>query len=278
MSTGAISIGDYVATATYVGMVHAGASGVRALLRSYTRITHAFGRLDELLRGAGPDAEPLVDALQRTAVELTGVEFRYSRGDAPVFKGLSLAVGWGESVAIVAPSGSGSTLAKLLTGAVSPSVGRVSFGLVDGTRAPNISTVMQDDNLISGSIADNVRFFRPVSDADVMSAARAAGIHDAVMSLPMKYETQVSDAYKGLSGGQRQRVLLARALAGHPDILILDEATSALDIEIERQICERLAQLPITRIVFSHRTEAIRRAGRVIDLTRACATTELQAA
>jgi len=83
----------------------------------------------------------------------------------------------------------------------------------------------------------------------------------------MKYETLLSDAYKGLSGGQRQRVLLARALAENAGILILDEAAGALVIDTEREICERLARMPITRIAFSHRTESIRRASRIIDLS-----------
>lgn len=279
LSAGTISVGDYVATAIYVGMIHAGTSGVRAAIRTRTQIMHTFTRLDELLRGRGSGAEPMLDLHQQCAIKLVGVNYRYSQTDAPVFENLSLSVEWGESVAIVAPSGAGkSSLAKLLTGAVSPSAGIVSFGLVNGRRAPRVSTVMQDDTLISGSIADNISFFRPLSEADVMSAASSAGIHTTIMNLPMKYETGISDAFKGLSGGQRQRILLARALAGEPDILILDEATSALDIETEREICERLARMSITRIVFSHRTESIRQANRVIDLSICHAAKERHAA
>lgn len=82
----------------------------------------------------------------------------------------------------------------------------------------------------------------------------------------MRYDTIISDSYEGFSGGQRQRVLLARALAGHPRLLVLDEATSALDAETESMVLRALRSLNVTRIMFTHRAESIRAADRVVSI------------
>ena len=114
-----------------------------------------------------------------------------------------------------------------------------------------IGTVMQDDQLFAGSIADNISFFDPAPDVDwIAECARLAAVHDEIAALPMGFHTLIGDMGASLSGGQRQRVLLARALYKRPKILFLDEATSALDVDPKhaldaiaeeyRQICEDL--------------------------------------
>src|SRR4028118_526870 len=115
---------------------------------------------------------------------------------------------------------------------------------------------MQEDQLLSGSIAENICFFDSESDGDwIMECARTAAVHDEIMSMPMTYSSLIGDMGSSLSGGQKQRVLLARALYRRPRILFLDEGTAHLDDDNERHINEGLRGLSITRISVAHRPE-----------------------
>ncbi len=130
-----------------------------------------------------------------------------------------------------------------------------------------VGTVMQDDQLFAGSIAENIAFFDPAPDLErVEQAARLAAIHDEIVAMPMQYNTLVGDMGAALSGGQRQRLLLARALYKQPRILFLDEATSALDIGKEKAVNDAVRALKLTRVLIAHRPETIASADRVIVL------------
>lgn len=219
--------------------------------------------------GRGAQALPL-----RPTLELRDVLFRYAEGEPAVLAGCSLTIEPGESVAIVGPSGSGkTTLLKLLLGIHQPQDGEIRIGdqplalLGLQTWRACVGTVMQDDQLFAGSIADNISFFD--ADADptwIEQCARLACVHEDIAKMPMGYQSLIGDMGSSLSGGQRQRVLLARALYKRPQFLFLDEATSALDVDRERQVNASLRQLPITRIVIAHRPETIAAAQRVITL------------
>ena len=210
----------------------------------------------------------------RPTLTLKDVHFRYAEGEAPVLAGCSMSIEPGESVAIVGPSGSGkTTLLKLLLGIHQPQSGEIRIGgqplaqLGLQTWRACVGTVMQDDQLFAGSIADNICFFDADADADwIEQCARLACVHEDIVAMPMGYQTLIGDMGSSLSGGQRQRVLLARALYKRPQFLFLDEATSALDVERERQVNASLRQLPLTRIVIAHRPETIAAAQRVITL------------
>jgi ATP-binding cassette, subfamily B, bacterial CvaB/MchF/RaxB len=126
---------------------------------------------------------------------------------------------------------------------------------------------MQEDELLSGSIADNISFFDPDFDTQRMfQCARTAGIHDDLMALPMTYNSLVGDMGSSLSSGQKQRVLLARALYRQPRILFLDEATALVDLELENHINKNLHSLEMTRICISHRPGALPDSARVFNL------------
>jgi ATP-binding cassette subfamily B protein RaxB len=124
---------------------------------------------------------------------------------------------------------------------------------------------MQDDQLLSGTIADNICFFDAALDHERMElCVEIAGMHDEIMAMPMAYNSLIGDMGSSLSGGQKQRILLARALYRRPKILFLDEGTAHLDVEKEREINQRLRQLDITRISVAHRPETIGNDGLVV--------------
>ena len=215
---------------------------------------------------AGPVPEP--------RIEVHGVSFRYADDEPWVLRDCSLAIAAGESVAISGPSGCGkTTLAKLILGLLHPTEGIITIGGIDirryglGAYRAQFGAVMQEDELFSGSIADNISFFDPNADMDaIRRAALVASIADDIAAMPMGYETLVGDMGSSLSGGQKQRVLLARALYRQPRILLLDEATSHLDVSRERRINGEVARLAMTRIIIAHRPETIASADRVIHL------------
>jgi ATP-binding cassette, subfamily B, bacterial CvaB/MchF/RaxB len=130
--------------------------------------------------------------------------------------------------------------------------------------------VMQEDQLLSGSIADNICFFETTFDLQRMiECARIAGIQDDVMAMPMSYNSLIGDMGSSLSSGQKQRVLLARALYRRPKILFLDEGTAHLDTEKEKEINANLRHLNMTRVSVAHRPEITHGADMIIHLTTA---------
>ncbi len=208
-------------------------------------------------------------------IELRKVCFRYADGEHPVLSDIDLVIEPGESLAIVGPSGCGkSTLMKLLLGLYQPTSGEIWVGGEPlarmGTRAwrEGVGTVMQEDALFNGSVADNISFFDATTDpAWVRHCAHLASVHEDIVAMPMGYHTLVGDmGHTGLSGGQRQRLLLARALYRRPQVLLLDEATSSLDVERERLVNQAIRQLTLTRVIVAHRPETVASASRVVAL------------
>ena len=207
-----------------------------------------------------------------TSIEVRGLSFRYSDGEPYILKDLNLSIPAGQCLAITGPSGCGkTTLVKLLLGLLEPTSGEVliggvklrSLGLANYRQI--VGTVMQEDQLFAGSIADNISFFDPDANQDlVTSSARLAAIHGEITAMPMAYDTLVGDIGTGLSGGQRQRLLLARSLYKNPRLLFLDEATSHLDLWNEQLVNAAIKQIAMTRILVAHRPETIAMAQRVI--------------
>jgi ATP-binding cassette subfamily B protein RaxB len=210
------------------------------------------------------------------SLEVRNLSFRYADGEAWVLRHLNFKISAGQCVAIAGASGCGkTTLVKLLLGLLEPTEGKV---LIGGERLAVIGranyrqivgSVMQEDHLFAGSIAENISFFDPLADqARITEVAQRAAIHHEIAAMPMAYNTLVGDVGSGLSGGQRQRILLARALYRAPSILVLDEATSHLDVWNEQAIAASVKQMQMTRVLVAHRPETIASADRVIVLER----------
>jgi ATP-binding cassette subfamily B protein RaxB len=207
-------------------------------------------------------------------ITLSDLYFRYSAGTPDVLAGLSLTIPAGQSIAIAGASGGGkTTLVNLLLGVYQAQRGAIH---IDGVPLEQlgvaqwrnqVATVMQDDVLFAGSIADNISFFDTAPDTVWLEdCAVMAAIHEDIAKMPMAYQTLVGDMGSTLSGGQKQRVLLARALYRRPSVLILDEATSHLDMARETEVSSAIANMPLTRIVIAHRQQTLASVDRVVEL------------
>ena len=206
-------------------------------------------------------------------IEFDDIWFRYSDDEPWILKGVSGSVIGRTTIAITGASGSGkSTLLRILQGLLKPTRGSITVngtGIADALPSYRrlIASVNQGDDLLMGTIAENISFFDAPVDFDrVHSVARMAQIEVDIQGMPMGYNTVITDAGASLSGGQKQRLLLARALYKQPQILFLDEATSHLDTNTEELILGLVKQLPMTRIVVAHRPETIAACDQAVRL------------
>jgi len=272
-----LSIGMLMAYFSYRQQFVGKAQSLISKVFDYQMVTLELERVADIAL-ADPEQDLMGDAHVPRVIQgnilVKNLAFRYSEQDPYVFKNINFEIKAGESVAIVGPSGCGkTTMLKMLMRLLTPSSGEIFIDDVDVTRMglrdyrSQIAAVMQEDTLLSGSIADNICFFDAKPDFDrIYACAMIAAIHNDIISMPMAYQSLVGDMGSTLSGGQKQRVLLARALYVKPKILFLDEATSHLDAGNENVINEHIKQIGITRVIVAHRQETVQIADRIIDL------------
>lgn len=273
LSSGGMSVGMLYAFLSFSGVFTGRsialinqAQKVGMLRLYFERLADITGTVPEVAIGA-----PIVPLPPTLNVSLCDVGFRYGATDPLILKNVSFEIEDQDFVAIVGPTGGGkSTLLKLLLGLQAPTEGKI---LIGGEQAsPGLwqqwrtkaGVVRQDDQLLSGSLADNISFYDPDLDmTEVRKSAALAAVNEDIIKMPMGYLTQVGDMGSNLSGGQRQRVLLARALYRKPQILILDEGTANLDADTEDAIADMIDEMPVTRIVVAHRPALVGRAKKV---------------
>ena len=212
----------------------------------------------------------------RGEVVFDDVSFRYHEEGLLTLAGVSAVIPAGSTTAIVGETGSGkTTMAYLVARLYEPTRGRVTVDGVDVAKASlaslarTVGLVSQETYLFHASIRENLRFARPdASDEQIESAARAAQIHDLIVSLPEGYDTMVGERGYRFSGGEKQRIAIARTILRNPPVLVLDEATSALDNETESALQEALDELARgrTTIAIAHRLSTIRDADQILVL------------
>lgn len=272
---GAMSLGDMLAASSVALAVlapmesFAGSGQLYHAVRA--QVERLFDVLDTKQERSGTVRLP---AGRPNRITLRAVTFRYGSRQAPALSEVSLDLPAGQKLGVVGRTGSGkSTLGLILLGLLRPEHGEVRH---DGVTLADLDladlrahsgAVLQELSLFQGTIRENLTLARPDASAtEVIEAATLAGLHDDVLALPLGYETPVGQGGTALSSGQRQRVALARALVHRPRLLVLDEATSHLDPETERRVDDALATLDVTRVVISHRLNAVRNADLIVSM------------
>jgi ATP-binding cassette, subfamily B, bacterial MsbA len=279
---GALTPGALVKFLLYAITVAAAVGSLASLFGSYQEAVGAAQRVFELLEMRPTVAEPEVATPLhrpvRGALALEQVSFRYAPDLPLALDDVSLSIAPGEVVALVGPSGAGkTTVASLIPRFWDVTGGRITLDGVDVRELSfadlrgSIGLVPQEPALFSGSVRDNIAYARPdASDAEVLSAARAAHAMEFIERLPAGLNTLVGERGVKLSGGQRQRIAIARVFLKDPAVVVLDEATSSLDNESERLVEEAMEELLRGRstLIIAHRLRTVRRADRLLVLER----------
>lgn len=277
-AAGTMSIGTLVAFTALqaglfrpvMGMLSVGVQIV-ASLALFERI---FSYLDLTTDVPEPEHPVAVDHDRvRGHVRIEGVTFVYPGSDAAAVAGIDLDVPAGTTLALVGETGSGkTTLAGLVSRLHDPTAGRVTIDGIDlrDMAAADLTRIVgvvgQDTYLLHATVRENLRHARPdATDAEIEAAARAAQVHDLIVSLPEGYDTVVGSRGHRFSGGEKQRIAIARTLLRDPKVLVLDEATSALDTRTERAVQAAFDALAHgrTTITIAHRLTTVRDADRI---------------
>ena len=271
-----MTIGTLLAFLAYRGNFVTSATSLVDQFQRWRLLGVHLERLSDIVTEPKEDfsPQPCRARLMPPSVRLDHLTFAYDMGESPVIDRASVTIPAGSFVAVIGPSGAGkTTLFRVLLGLLSPQLGRVLIDEVPLTSATmaawrgRVGVVLQDDCLLTGTIADNIAFFDPNARREqIAKAARLAEIDADIARMPMGYDSLIGDMGAALSSGQRQRILLARALFRQPDVLFLDEGTANLDSQTETRISDMVACLPITRVVIAHRPALVQRADIVLGL------------
>jgi ATP-binding cassette subfamily B protein len=278
---GTLNLGEYQKFSLYVIYIFFPLGQLGMIIALMAQATASAGRVFEVLDAKSeitdkPGAQDLPQISGR--VEFRNVTFRYFGSSDPVLRGVSFVAEPGQTIALLGATGSGkTTIINLLPRFYDAAEGAI---LIDGhdvrdvtidSLRSQIGIVLQETNLFSGSIRDNIAFGRSdASDEQVIAAAQAASAHDFIMGFPDGYNTKVGERGATLSGGQKQRVAIARALLLDPRLLILDDSTSSVDLQTEHHIQQALDRLMHgrTSFVIAQRISTVVNADQILVLDK----------
>jgi ATP-binding cassette subfamily C protein len=270
-----LTIGSFIAFTTAFGTFSGAMLQVVSSFMIVNDVKPAYDRIKPILE-ALPEYEEgaVMPGNIRGDIEVNNLRFSYDKDTEMVLKDLSFRIKAGEYVGIVGSSGSGkSTLLKLLLGFEKPTMGKIYY---DGQDIDSLDkrelrkrfgVVLQDGQLISGSIHENITITAPQAKMDrVKAVIKEVGLEEDIASMPMGIHTVLSEEGGTISGGQKQRILIARAIIGKPKVIFFDEATSALDNTTQAKVCESLERLRATRLVIAHRLSTVEHCDRILVL------------
>jgi ATP-binding cassette subfamily B protein len=273
--SGRISIGDFVAFNSYLGLMIWPMMAIGWVINVIQRGTASLDRVNEIL-SEKPDITDAKDAVEldiQGEIEFKNLTFEYVKG-IPVLKNINLKIEKGKTLAIIGRTGSGkTTLVNLLLRIANPPKGTLFIDGVDINKIKlrslreNIGYVPQDNFLFSTTIEENIAFgLKDYTFEQVEEVAKIAQVYDNIMDFPDKFGTILGERGVTLSGGQKQRVSIARAIIKEPAILILDDSLSAVDTHTEEEILKSLKKIMASRtsIIISHRVSTVKEADEII--------------
>lgn len=272
-----LSMGAFMGFMTAFGSFSGAMTGMFSSFLDVNHVIPAYKRCKPILETLPEFEEDTLMPGDLTGdIEVSNVTFAYSQESGTVLNEVSFHIQAGEYIGIVGSSGCGkSTLMKLLLGFEKPQTGKIFYDSKDidsmdkRELRKKFGVVLQDGDLIAGSIYDNIIITAPNTTMKrVEQVVEEVGLQDDIAQMPMGLHTILSEDSGTISGGQQQRILIARAIVGKPKILYFDEATSALDNLTQAMVCQSLEKLKATRIVIAHRLSTVMNCDRILVMDR----------
>lgn len=275
---GTLSLGDFVALYTYVGIIMWPARSLGIIIGQIQQGSAGLFRIEEMLKNK-PTIKDIENPIRlpedKTSIEFKNVSFKYPGEEDYALKNISFKLENGKSLALVGKTGSSkSTILKLIFREYLPNEGEV---LIDNQPIENIRIndlsektgyVPQDNFLFSESLRENIAFsYEKDYDVDeVYEAAKKSGVYNDIMDFKNDFDTVIGERGVTLSGGQKQRVSIARALIKNPSLLVLDDSLSAVDTNTEKSILDALDKIHATEVIIAHRISTIKSCDEIIFL------------
>lgn len=275
---GTITLGDFVALYTYVGIIMWPARSLGIIIGQIQQGSAGLFRIEDMLKNKPTikDVEnPIRLTDDKTSIEFKNVSFKYPGEENYALKNISFKLENGKSLALVGKTGSSkSTLLKLIFREYLPDEGEILIDNqpIEKIRINDLSEktgyVPQDNFLFSESLKENIAFSfeRDYDIEEVYEAAKKSGVYKDIIDFKDGFDTVIGERGVTLSGGQKQRVSIARALIKKPSLLVLDDSLSAVDTNTEKSILEALDKINATEVIIAHRISTIKACDEIIFL------------
>ena len=275
---GTITLGDFVALYTYVGIIMWPARSLGIIIGQIQQGSAGLFRIEDMLKNKPTikDVEnPIRLTDDKTSIEFKNISFKYPGEENYALKNISFKLENGKSLALVGKTGSSkSTILKLIFREYLPDEGEILIDNqpIERIRINDLSEktgyVPQDNFLFSESLRENIAFSfeRNYDIEEVYDAAKKSGVYDDIMDFKDDFDTVIGERGVTLSGGQKQRVSIARALIKNPSLLVLDDSLSAVDTNTEKSILEALDKIHATEVIIAHRISTIKACDEIIFL------------
>lgn len=273
-----ITLGDFIAFNGYLTIIMRPIISIGRVINIFERGIASFKRLEEIFNVKPKilDGVKMINSSIQGEIEFKNLSFSYGDSETKVLDGINLKIPKGYTVGIIGKTASGkTTLVNLLLKLYISPMQKIFIDSVDindyslETLRTSIGYVPQDNFLFTGSIKDNIKFFKDTyTESEVEEAASVSSIYDSIKELPNGFDTLLSERGVNLSGGQKQRISIARAIIRNPSILILDDSLSAVDTITESKVLKNIKKCRIekTTIIIAHRISTIKHADFIIVL------------